>query len=156
MLLFDDSNISYSWSWVESVGKENRKRQKRERRKEKEEVEIQGLKDGAAEFHAEDRRRWGSWRRGWRTTKDGEPVLLLTWPFQLPQPRLISTEVSSCNYQTVSRTRGDTRTQPAHAHTKHMHKHVAMDTHYSCTILYHCAGKPESKKIEIDTRDDRK
>lgn len=60
------------------MGKENRKRQKRERRKEKEEVEIQGLKDGAAEFQAEDRRRWGSWRRGWRTTKDSEPVLLLT------------------------------------------------------------------------------
>ena len=144
--------VALKWLWGGWEEKEEGQTRGGEDREEDRRVRYRG-EGGVAKLSAEEGRSEGWRRRGWWMMQEGEPIVLLTWPFQLPQRRLISAEVSSGNYHIVSRTRGYTRRSHTHTHA-HTAKHVAMDT---CDPFYHSAGeKTEKKKIEIDKSDEGK
>lgn len=81
-------------------------------------------------------------KKGTGVRLEGETIVLLTWPVQLPLRRLISPEVSSGNYHIVSRTRGYARRPRTHVCYKQTRtcKHVAMDT---CNTFWPCWNKEE-------------
>ena len=147
--------VALKWLWGGWEGKgEGQTRGGEDGEGEDRRVRYRG-EGGVAKLSAEEGRSEGWRKRGWWMMQEGEPIVLLTWPFQLPQRRLISAEVSSGNYHIVSWTRGYARRSHTHARARTHCKTCCYG--YLRSFLPQCGGKKtEKKKIEIDKSDEGK
>lgn len=132
------------------------------------EREEEGRKHGGEQVGETQRWRWSgeavggganegeTVKEGTGVRLEGEPIVLLTWPVQLPPQRLISPEVSSGNYHIVSRTRG-------YACRPHTHTHVTLQayTHlqarcYGYMQYFTTAQRQKKTRQTIETEIDKR